>query len=124
MKNIDEENYHKMRRAFIIIRDAGLIIADANSPLSHSQLLDKLGMPQTILNDNPRGVFQNNSILLYQGNFNPLSTENMNLAEKYIPDLIRIFNCPIDVPIYSGVHPGPVGQIWEPMFLVRGRIHD
>lgn len=118
-----EANFHKSRRAFIIMHDVGLVVAPANSNLSHQDMFTKMGLSfaQTMhyLSDTPRGYYMASELCLYQG-ARPdrettweLAQKNYKLVQQYIPDLCALFNLKDDSNLYLGVRVGHIGSVWE-----------
>ncbi len=116
-----ETKFHESRRAFIIMHD-GLILAPANTDLSHQDMFTKMGFSfvQTMhhLTENPRGYHMNGELCLYQGSLNNKKTwelrpANYKLVQQYIPDLKALFNLNDDSNMYLGVRVGRVGDVWE-----------
>ena len=121
--NTNAKKFHESRRAFIIMHDAGLLVAPTNTDISHQDLLLNMGIPLVPdvlrhLTDPPRGYHMNGELCLYQGYLNDeqtwnLQPQNYKLVQQYIPDLKALFNLTDDSKIYLGVRVGRVGEVWE-----------
>ncbi|MFQ6760370.1 MAG: hypothetical protein ACLRFM_03165 [Alphaproteobacteria bacterium] len=116
-----EANFHKFRRAFVLM-PAGLLVAPANTNLSHQDMFDKMGLSfaQTLhyLSDTPRGYYMSGDLCLYQGALLDRKTwelkqANYKLVQQYIPDLRALFNLTDDSNMYLGVRVGRIGSVWE-----------
>jgi len=116
-----EANFHKSRRAFILM-PAGLLVAPANTSLSHQDMFDKMGLSfaQTLhyLSDTPRGYYMSGDLCLYQGALLDRKTwelkqANYKLVQQYMPDLRALFNLTDDSNMYLGVRVGRIGSVWE-----------
>ena len=121
MNNAVEE-YHRKRRAFIILPQVGIIIGEPGQPNSHREILKHIGCSDEqishILENYPRGYFLNNKLVMYQsddvkeGESWQLQPENYDLVKKYFGDLKKIFNINKDCQIFLGVNRGKEGEIW------------
>jgi len=120
--NINEAKFHESRRAFIIIRNAGLLVSPENSNLSHQNMFTKMGLSfvQTThyLSDMPRGYYMDGELCLYQGLFDgrktwELKKTNYSLVQQYMPDLCALFKLNDNSNIYLGVRVGRIGSVWE-----------
>ena len=120
--NSNEEIFHALRRAFIILPNAGLILGEINQTFSHREILTNCGFsPEQIsfiLENYPRGYFLNNKLVIYQADDNKecqtweLKEENYPLVKKYYPDLKNIFHITPQTQFFLGVAKGKVGEIW------------
>ncbi len=119
----DVKAYHQKRRAFIIIPQIGVVVAQKGSILSHREILQFLGISaeriKEIIKNNPRGYFMDNTLVLYQGedikegeNWE-LKAENYKTVKENFSDLQKLFNINQDTQIYLGVKPGALGAVWE-----------
>lgn len=122
MNTNTEKTFHESRRAFIIMHDVGLMVAPANSNLSHQDMFTKMGLSfaQTMhyLSDTPRGYYMAGELCLYQGALInrktwELKQKNYKLVQQYMPDLKALFNLNDDSNLYLGVRVGCVGSVWE-----------
>jgi len=119
----DAQIFHNQRRAFIIMRDAGLLIAHKNSSISHQEMLKNIGIPQKditkFLTIYPRGYFLDGELCCYQGyDMTPgakweLSADGRKIIQKYITDLRAVFCLNDETPVYTGVIVGEIGDVWE-----------
>lgn len=117
------KQYHQRRRAFVIIPQVGIIVAQKGSIMSHEEILQSLGMPQEKVNEaiknNPRGYFMDNTLVLYQGadikenECWELKEENYKTVAEYFADIQKLFNINKDTQCYLGVKRGELGAIWE-----------
>ncbi len=117
------ELYHQRRRAFIIVPQVGIIIAQKGSIMSHVEILQSLGMSQErimeTIKNNPRGYFMDNTLVLYQGDNVKesscweLKEENYKVVAKNFPDMQKLFSLNQDTQVYLGVKRGELGAIWE-----------
>ena len=124
---INEANFHKSRRAFIIImhhtslpQNPGLMVAPANSDISHEQMLNGLNFYsrelQDVLMKSPRGYYMNGELCVYQGVYGPtweLTQSNYQIVQQYMPDLCALFNLNDNSNMYLGVRVGNIGDVWE-----------
>jgi hypothetical protein len=116
------KQFHESRRAFIIMRDAGLLVAPTNTNLSLQDMFTKMGLSfaQTMhyLSDTPRGYYMTGELCLYQGALLnqktwELKQKNYKLVQQYMPDLRALFNLNNDSNMYLGVRVGRVGDVWK-----------
>lgn len=118
--NTNEAKFHESRRAFIIMRDAGLLVAPTNTDISHIQMLKNMDLYERdlryVLMEMPRGYCMNAELCLYQGFSGDtwkLADNNYTLVQQYIPDLRALFNLNDNSNMYLGVRVGKVGDVWE-----------
>lgn len=122
------KQYHQRRRAFVIIPQVGIIVAQKGSIMSHEEILQSLGMPQEKVNEaiknNPRGYFMDNTLVLYQGGDIKegecweLKVENYKAVAENFADMKKLFNLNQDTLIYLGVRQGKLGEVWEKIHQV------
>ncbi len=122
------ELYHQKRRAFIIVPQVGMIVAQKGSIMSHEEILQSLGISKekikNIIKDNPRGYFMDNTLVLYQGgNIKEgesweLKAENYKTVTENFVDMKKLFNLNQDTLIYLGVKQGKLGDVWEKIHQV------
>lgn len=120
--NLAVEEYHRKRRAFIILPQVGIIIGEHGQPHSHREILKHIGCSAEqishILENYPRGYFLNNKLVIYQSDDEKtvetwqLKPENYNLVKQYFGDLKKIFNLNSKSQIFLGVSRGKEGEIW------------
>lgn len=115
------QDFHTTRRAFIIMPDAGLVVAPAGFHGGHTELLIKLHYPRIryAMDNFPRGYFMNGELCVYTGhNMTPgtvweIRAEQTDTVIKTIPDFRRVFSVGDDTPVYLGVRVGEIGAVWE-----------
>lgn len=122
-----EQDFHKSRRAFIIImhhttlpHNPGLMVAPKNTDISHEQMLNGVNFYgrelQDVLMKSPRGYCMDGELCVYQGFSGPtweLTESNYKIVQQYMPDLCALFNLNKDSNLYLGVRVGRVGSVWE-----------
>lgn len=116
------EEYHRKRRAFIILPQVGIIIGEHGQPYSHREILKHIGCSDDqishILENYPRGYFLNNKLVMYQsddvkeGDSWLLQPENYELVKKYFGDMKKIFSLNKESQIFLGVSRGKEGEVW------------
>lgn len=120
--NKGEQVFHAARRAFIIMGNSGVLLAPANSKLSHKEMLTQMGFSvvQTVqyLNELPRGYCMNSELCVYQGVSDKSKTwelqpKNYKIVQQYLPDLCALFNLNDNSNLYLGVLVGRVGEVWK-----------
>ena len=119
--NSGEKNFHTNRRAFIIMPDAGLVVAPVNFDGGHTDLLIRLHYPKIryAMDNFPRGYFMDGELCIYTGHdMTPgaiweIKDDNMDVVRKTIPYFRRAFDINDDTPVYLGVRVGRIGAIWE-----------
>ena len=122
------ELYHQKRRAFIIVPQVGIIVAQKGSIMSHEEILQSLGISKekikNIIKDNPRGYFMDNTLVLYQGDDIKegecweLKAENYKIVAENFADMKKLFDLNLDTPVYLGVKQGKLGEVWEKIHQV------
>lgn len=122
------KQYHQRRRAFVIIPQVGIIVAQKGSIMSHEEILQSIGMSKEKVNEaiknNPRGYFMDNTLVLYQGgNIKEgesweLKAENYKAVAENFADMKKLFNLNQDTLIYLGVKQGKLGEVWEKIHQV------
>lgn len=128
------DKYHSERRAFIILPNAGLILAEKGRSFSHRDILSNCGFGleqiSFILENYPRGYFLNNKLVIYQSDDVKeaqsweLKKENYPLIRKYYPDLKNIFNMDSGTKIFLGVKRGKEGEVWPTINEVGSDFFD
>ena len=115
--------FHSSRRAFIILKDSGILFAEENGQLSHLEILIKAGFTEKkaekVLQVSPRGYYKDNNLVFYQGDFLPLTDESVKLVRKYKDDFVRMFGINPDTKIFRGVKQNAVGTIWTPIHSMK-----
>ena len=118
--NTNAKKFHESRRAFIIMRDAGLLVAPTNTDISHTQMLKNMDLYgrdlRYVLMEMPRGYCMNAELCLYQGFSGDtwkLADANYSLVQQYMPDLRALFNLNDNSNMYLGVRVGNIGDVWE-----------
>ena len=121
--NTNIENFHKRRRAFIILPRAGLLLAEPESVLSHKEILLTAGFSSSAIKDImiacPRGYFLDNTLVIYQGdNIKEggaweLQPQNFSAVKNVFEYLECILGLNSDTKIYLGVKCGKLGAVWE-----------
>ncbi len=116
------EEYHRKRRAFIILPQVGIIIGEQGRPYSHREILKHIGCSDKqishILENYPRGYFLNNKLVMYQsddvkeGESWQLHPKNYELVKKYFGDMKKIFDLNTQSQIFLGVSRGKEGEVW------------
>ena len=116
------EEYHRKRRAFIIIPQVGIIIGEHGQPHSHREILKNTGCSDEqishILENYPRGYFLNNKLVIYQSDDAKgretwqLQPKNYELVKKYFGDMKKIFDLNAQSQIFLGVSRGKEGEVW------------
>jgi len=121
------KQFHESRRAFVIIQhhtslphNPGLMIAPANTNISHEEMLTAVNFYgrelQDVLMKSPRGYCMDGELCVYQGFSGPtweLAQSNYQIVQQYIPDLCALFNLKDNSNLYLGVRVGRVGDVWE-----------
>lgn len=115
--------YHQKRRAFIIVPEVGIILAQKGTIMSHTEILQSLGLPKErvihIIQNNPRGYFMDNTLVIYQGDSIKegecweLQQENYSVVAENFADMEHMFSINKDTQIYLGVKRGKLGEVWE-----------
>lgn len=120
--NKDEISFHQSRRAFVIIKDVGIILAKEESPLSHIDLLKSCGIAKDIaegiLDKNPRGYFKDNKLVLYKGEFIPLTEEDIGVVKAFFNDLKGIFAFNEQTRFFNGLKVDPKIVGWPPLYEI------
>ena len=118
--NTNEAKFHESRRAFIMMRDAGLLVAPTNTDISHIQMLKNMDLYERdlryVLREMPRGYCMDGELCVYQGFSGPtweLTKSNYQIVQQYMPDLKALFNLNDNSNMYLGVRVGEVGTVWE-----------
>lgn len=119
-------SFHTVRRAFIMMPGGALLIAPANTDISHQQMFQTQGIPSEdipkFLMTVPRGYCMNGEICVYQGaDMTPgaiwqLPVENYNIVRGFIPKLCKEFVLGDDANLYLGVRVGKIGAVWEKLY--------
>lgn len=120
---IEITEYHKKRRAFIIIPNVGVLWAEPGSVLTHREILSATGISvakiEKIIQTFPRGYFLDNTLVLYQGDVLKaggtweLQPNNFPVVKKVFADLERMLVLNIETKIFLGVKCGVLGTVWE-----------
>ena len=107
------------RRAFIIIENAGIMLGEKNSELSHMEILTAAGIASSkaekIIKKNPRGYFKDENLIFYQGNFEPLDEDNIKLVRKYADDFIKLFQINADTKFFRSNKQSALVTSWTPI---------
>ena len=125
--NTNEAKFHESRRAFVIIQhhtslphNPGLMIAPANTNISHEEMLTAVNFYgrelQDVLMKSPRGYCMDGELCVYQGFSGPtweLTKSNYQIVQQYMPDLRALFNLNDNSNMYLGVRVGRIGDVWE-----------
>ncbi|MCM1324517.1 MAG: hypothetical protein NC218_10370 [Acetobacter sp.] len=121
--DIEIANYHKKRRAFIILPKAGILWAEPGSILTHREILLTAGISTTkiekIIKNCPRGYYLDNTLILYQGDVIKagekweLQPDNFPVVKKVFADLENILALNAETKIFLGVKCGILGTVWE-----------
>ncbi|MDR1025828.1 MAG: hypothetical protein LBL47_00360 [Lactobacillus sp.] len=116
------KEYHLKRRSFVILPEAGLLVAKLGTSFSHTDLLKACGISdkdcQRIIDNNPRGYFMNNNLVIYQGDNVEegsdwlLSEANQHMVKTFWKDLKSVFPINKQTKIFFGVHRGKPGELW------------
>lgn len=74
----DETDFHRRRKAFVLLTDAGILLAQDGFAGSHADLLKQAGFVESqarlIIESMPRGYALDGNVYFYQGaDFDPLS---------------------------------------------------
>lgn len=119
-------SFHTVRRAFIMMPGGALLIAPANTNISHQQMFQTQGIPSEdipkFLMTVPRGYCMNGEICVYQGaDMTPgaiwqLPVENYNIVRGFIPKLCEEFALGDDANLYLGVRVDKIGAVWEKLY--------
>ena len=92
---------------------------EPGSPMSHFEALQALGLPpitvEKLFDSSPRGYFKNGSLMLYQGDFEPLDAHNIEVVKRYLNDLKTLFSMKDDGPVFSGFSNKEPGTEWPPL---------
>lgn len=119
-------SFHTVRRAFIMMPGGALLIAPANTDISHHQMFQTQGITsddiQNFLMTVPRGYFMDGEICVYQGaDMTPgaiwqLPVENYSIVRGFVPELKRSFEINDNTNLYLGVRVGEIGTVWEKLY--------
>ena len=118
-KNKAEADFHRQRKAFVIL-DGGLLAACDGFDGSHFDLLCQSGFSaeqaRCLIVCQPRGYALNGNVYLYQGpEFLCLTDENRLKAEKWLSFFRKNGWLKRSGKIYDGMCTGQVGNVWRPL---------
>ncbi len=120
-KNINnaESDFHRRRRAFIIL-GGGVLVAPDGFDGAHFDLLRQSGFTseeaRDLIASNPRGYALDGNVFLYQGeSFSCLSSENEKTARIWFPFFEKNGWLKTDGRIYNGMRAGEKGTVWRPI---------
>ena len=118
-KNNAESDFHRRRKAFIIL-NGGLLVASDGFEGSHFELLLQSGFDEglacRLIAGQPRGYALNGNVYLYQGSgFLCLSKANSGKAREWIPFFQKSGWLAENGKIYDGMRAGKTGTVWEPI---------
>lgn len=115
-----ETEFHKRRRAFVIFKGVGLLIAQEGFSGAHKDLLCAAGIEkekadEIILNE-PRGFALEGNVYFYQGKeFLELSEENTVSAVSFLPQFRSMGLLGENGKAYNGIVMGKPGEVWLPI---------
>lgn len=118
-KNKAESDFHRRRKAFVIL-NGGILVAPDNFEGSHFDLLCQSGFnaepARRLIAEQPRGYALNGNVYLYQGaDFFCLSAENIKKAREWFPFFQKNGWLEKNGKIYNGMRVGDAGTIWHPI---------
>lgn len=118
MQQADKQSYPH-RRAFIIIDRAGILVGEEKTDLSHFEILLTAGFSKKkaneIIKNSPRGYFKDGNLVFYQGDFEPLTIENIELARKYTDDFVRLFGIDPNIKIFRSLRQQAIATSYKPI---------
>lgn len=117
-KNNAEADFHRRRKAFVIL-ECAILMAQDGFEGSHGDLLLQSGFDQTqtqdIIKNYPRGYALNGNVYLYQSNdFSCVSPQNQEKIKKYLSFFKKSDLLDQNGKIYDGMHLGKTGDQWTP----------
>lgn len=117
--NDAEKDFHRRRRAFVIL-GGGVLVAPDGFDGAHADLLRQSGFTpeetRGLIDSKPRGYALDGDVFLYQGeDFSPLSPENEKAALVWFPFFEKNGWLGPDGRIYSGMRAGKKGTVWRPV---------
>ena len=118
-KSNTETDFHRRRRAFVIL-NGGILIASDGFEGSHFDLLCQSGFTvdtaQSLIAGSPRGYALDGNVYLYQReDFSCLSSENEERATSWFPFFKKNGWLKPDGRIYNGMRAGEKGTVWRPV---------
>ena len=113
-----EADFHRRRKAFVLLADAGILLARDGFAGSHADLLKQAGFVESqarlIIESQPRGYALDGNVYFYQGaDFAPLDDENRKKARLWLPFFRQ--NGLLTGTAFDGMRRGAVGQSWQPV---------
>lgn len=113
-----EEDFHRRRKAFVLLKEAGILLAQDGFSGSHFDLLRQAGFVESqargIIETQPRGHALGGDVYFYQGvDFSPLSSENRETARQWLPFFRQ--NGMLTGRAFDGMRRGDAGQPWQPV---------
>ena len=118
-KNNAELEFHRQRKAFVLLND-GILAACDGFCGSHFDLLCQSGFKpeqaRFLISEQPRGYALNGNVYLYQGaDFSCLTEENRLKAEKWVLFFQKNGWLNHRGQIYDGMRAGEAGNVWQPL---------
>lgn len=118
-RNKAETEFHRRRKAFVVLGGGVLIAADGFSG-SHFDLLTASGFDadraRAVIENNPRGYVLDGDVYLYQGaDFSVLNERNRRLAAAFLPTIRRCAGTDAAGKVFDGANAGAVGEKWTPV---------
>jgi len=103
------DNKETKIRNFIIIPNAGIVMATENSGLSHKDILKKLmydnGYIQNAIMNYPCGYYKSDKIVFFQGDLSmpetvrPLMSDNILIVKNKLAELKKMLRCGDNVSV-------------------------
>ncbi|MBO4520938.1 MAG: hypothetical protein J5787_06990 [Alphaproteobacteria bacterium] len=118
-KNKIESDFHRRRKAFVILK-SGVLTAEDGFAGSHFDLLRQSGFDEEqarlLIAEMPRGYSLDGNVYVYQGaDFSCLSDENRKKTEKYVSFFRKNQWLSSTGKIYDGMKSGEIGSVWAPI---------
>lgn len=115
-----EREFHRQRKAFILFREAGILMGADGFEGSHAELLGRTGLESDRIRDiiacEPRGFALDGDIYLYQGeDFSELSAENRAYARTWLPFFRALGLLTGNGRVFNGMIAGKPGERWTPV---------
>lgn len=117
---MNEEEFHR-RRMFVVTDPPEKLIgvsvrwADPNDERSHAEWFESKGWDWA--KECVRGFVDETGVYFYRGPECEADDLTIRTAVHSVPELKR-HGVATGTPIYAGMHPGKIGERWEPRMLI------
>jgi len=113
-----ETDFHRRRKAFVLLKNAGILMAKDGFAGSHADLLREAGFVESqargIIETCPRGYALDGNVYFYQGaDFSTLNAENREFAKRWLPFFRQ--SGMLTGRAFDGMRRGTVGAVWQPV---------